>query len=47
MHTLRIEHRVHDYDRWKQVFDGDPADVALTGHPLDGGDPTAARARAA
>jgi hypothetical protein len=26
MHTLRIEHRVQDYDRWKQVFDSDPAD---------------------
>jgi hypothetical protein len=26
MHTLRIEHQVQDYDRWKQVFDSDPAD---------------------
>jgi hypothetical protein len=26
MHTLRIEHRVQDYDRWKQVLDSDPAD---------------------
>lgn len=26
MHILRIEHRVTDYDRWKQVFDSDPAD---------------------
>jgi hypothetical protein len=26
MHTLRIEHRVQGYDRWKQVFDSDPAD---------------------
>jgi hypothetical protein len=26
MHTLRIEHRVQDYDRWKQIFDSDPAD---------------------
>jgi hypothetical protein len=26
MYTLRIEHAVPDFDRWKQVFDGDPAD---------------------
>ena len=26
MPTLRIEHSVPDYDRWKQVFDSDPAD---------------------
>lgn len=26
MHTLRIEHAVPDFDRWKQVFDSDPAD---------------------
>ena len=26
MFTLRIEHDVHDYDRWKSVFDSDPAD---------------------
>jgi hypothetical protein len=26
VHILRIEHRVTDYDRWKQVFDSDPAD---------------------
>jgi hypothetical protein len=23
---LRIEHRVADYEGWKQAFDGDPAD---------------------
>jgi len=23
---LRIEHRVPDYEAWKQVFDGDPLD---------------------
>jgi hypothetical protein len=22
--TLQIDHRVRDYDGWKQVFDGDP-----------------------
>jgi hypothetical protein len=26
MYTLRIEHAVPDFDRWKQVFDSDPAD---------------------
>lgn len=26
MHVLRIEHRVPDFDRWKQVFDSDPVD---------------------
>ena len=26
MPLLRIEHRVQDYDGWKQAFDGDPAD---------------------
>ena len=26
MPTLRIEHHVPDYDRWKQAFDSDPAD---------------------
>ena len=26
MYTLRIEHAVPDFDRWKQVFDNDPAD---------------------
>ena len=25
MTTLRIEHRVADYDVWKQAFDSDPA----------------------
>jgi ribosomal protein L35AE/L33A len=26
MPTLRIEHAVPDFDRWKQAFDSDPAD---------------------
>jgi hypothetical protein len=26
MPTVRIEHAVPDFDGWKQVFDGDPAD---------------------
>lgn len=26
MPILRIEHSVPDFDKWKQVFDGDPAD---------------------
>jgi hypothetical protein len=26
MPTLRIEHAVPDYTRWKQAFDSDPAD---------------------
>ena len=26
MPLLRIEHRVADYEGWKQAFDGDPAD---------------------
>ncbi len=26
MATLRIEHAVPDFDRWKQAFDSDPAD---------------------
>ena len=26
MTTLRIEHKVHDYDNWKQQFDSDPVD---------------------
>jgi hypothetical protein len=26
MPTLRIEHSVPDFDRWKQAFDSDPAD---------------------
>ena len=26
MFTLRIEHSVPDFDRWKQAFDSDPAD---------------------
>ena len=26
MPTLRIEHAVPDFDRWKQAFDGDPVD---------------------
>ena len=26
MPTLRIEHAVPDFDRWKQAFDRDPAD---------------------
>ena len=26
MPLLRIEHRVQDYEGWKQAFDGDPAD---------------------
>jgi hypothetical protein len=26
MPTLHIEHRVTDYDAWKRLFDGDPAD---------------------
>lgn len=26
MHTLRIEHEVHDYETWKAAFDRDPAD---------------------
>lgn len=26
MTTLRIQHPVSDYDRWKVVFDADPAD---------------------
>jgi hypothetical protein len=26
MPVLRIEHSVGDFDMWKQVFDGDPAD---------------------
>ena len=31
MHTLRIEHRVQDYDRWKQVFDSDPVNRKAAG----------------
>lgn len=26
MVTLRIEHRVPNYERWKRAFDGDPVD---------------------
>jgi hypothetical protein len=26
MTTLRIEHRVHDYEAWKATFDRDPLD---------------------
>lgn len=26
MHTLRIQHAVTDFDRWKELFDSDPAD---------------------
>jgi hypothetical protein len=26
MFTLRIQHSVPDFDRWKQAFDSDPAD---------------------
>jgi hypothetical protein len=26
MPIVRIEHRVPDFERWKQAFDGDPAD---------------------
>ena len=24
MHTLRIEHRIRDFDAWKEAFDRDP-----------------------
>jgi hypothetical protein len=26
MPTLRVEHRVSDYEAWKKLFDSDPAD---------------------
>lgn len=26
MPTVRIEHKIHDYDAWKAAFDRDPAD---------------------
>jgi hypothetical protein len=31
MFILRIEHNTGDYDRWKQLFDGDPVDRAGKG----------------
>jgi hypothetical protein len=31
MHTLRIEHRVANYDVWKRAFDSDPVGRELSG----------------
>lgn len=31
MVTLRIEHRIADYNRWKQAFDSDPIDRRTSG----------------